>query len=70
MDDKILIETIPEIIKETLLKIKAKNKKEYTMEKFLEDVCKCWTKLSKADQDILSKIIVSEDFPTILENLK
>lgn len=70
MDDKILIETIPEIIKETLLKIKAKNKKEYTMEKFLEDVCRCWSKLNDDDQKLLEKVIISEDFPTILENLK
>lgn len=70
MDEKICIETIPEIIKETLLKIKAKNKKEYTMEKFLEDICKCWSKLSEDDQHLLSKVIASEDFPTILENLK
>lgn len=65
-----LVETVPAIIKASLDKIKSKDKKEYTMDKFLNDMCKLWSKLSPDDQNLLSKLIVSEDFSKIIKELK
>lgn len=65
-----LIDTVPAIIKASLDKIKAKDKKEYTMDKFINDMCKLWSKLTSEDQNLLSKLISSEDFLKIIKELK
>jgi len=70
MDDKIRIETIPEIVKETILKIKTKEKKEYTLEKFFEDACKNWSKLNTEDKKLFSEIVDTGDFTKIIKEFK
>ena len=65
-----LVETVPAIIKASLDKIKSKEKKEYTMNKFIDDTCKCWSKLTSEDQSLLSKLIAAEDFLKIIKELK
>lgn len=70
MDDKFRIETIPELVKETIQKIKSKEKKEYTLEKFFEDACKNWNKLSSEDKKLFTKLVDTDDFTKIIKEFK
>lgn len=64
-----LRESVPETIKANIAKIKSKDKKEYTMSKFLDDICKSWSKLTPQDQRLLSRF-TAEDFEKIINELK
>lgn len=70
MDDRTRIETISEIVKETILRIKSKEKKEYTVEKFFEDACKNWSKLTEEDKSLFAKLVETNEIIKIIKEFK
>lgn len=70
MDDQTRIETIPEIIKDTLQKLKSRSKKEYTLEKFFEDACKNWNKLNTEDKGLFFKLTTTEEIKKLIKEIK